>query len=62
MKVDAPGADDVEGGFAGVVDGFAAGAVDGAEVEDFVFAVGVSDQVPQDGVHGCSCVGDVYYG
>jgi hypothetical protein len=43
VKVDAAGADDVEGGFVGVVDGFTVGAVDSTKEEDFVFAVGVLD-------------------
>ena len=46
MKVDAAGADDIKGGFAGVVNGFTVGAVDSTKEEDFVFAIGVLDQVP----------------
>lgn len=38
--------DDVAGGFAAVVYGFAAGTVDGVEVEDFVSAIGIPDDIP----------------
>ena len=43
MKVDAAGADDIKGGFAGVVNGFTVGAVDSTKEEDFVFTIGVLD-------------------
>jgi hypothetical protein len=59
--VDSAGLDEVLGGFAGVVYGFPAGAVDGVEIEDLVFAVRIPYEVSQDGVHASGCVRDVYH-
>lgn len=59
--VDSAGFDEVLRGFTGVVYGFSAGAVDGVEVEDLVFAVRIPNEVSQDGIHAGGCVWDVYH-
>lgn len=59
--VNSSGLDEVLGGFASIVYGFTACAVDGVEIEDLIFTVRIPYEVSQDCVHAGGCVWDVYH-
>lgn len=48
--------------FADVLDGVSTGSIDGFEIENLVFAVGVPDDVAKDGVDSHGCIGNHHNG